>query len=223
MLPGHDHIITTRNEGQPEWWPVVAVGVTSKTAWTAITTAKDYTTMKALEGKPNSGVTGEIPTNVILWFQSLPGHISAPETTTNSTAVPPAAPAGPAINNLEQDCTTNVNGCTNQNSDFIGLTHDYIAGTDVNAIYSGPFFCDRRSARRQPASARQEANTPRCRRTSPRPRSPTRCTSGSTDYAALRLVTCGGKFDVSARSYLDNIVAYASLVGVHEASPSRTG
>jgi sortase (surface protein transpeptidase) len=34
---------------------------------------------------------------------------------------------------------------------------------------------------------------------------------GNTDRAELRLITCGGDFDPSARSYLDNIVVFASL------------
>jgi sortase (surface protein transpeptidase) len=38
---------------------------------------------------------------------------------------------------------------------------------------------------------------------------------GNTDHAALRLITCGGAFDRSTRNYLDNIVAYASLVSSH--------
>lgn len=45
-------------------------------------------------------------------------------------------------------------------------------------------------------------------------RFPTLEVYGNTDHAALRLITCGGAFDSSARSYEDNIVAYASLVGV---------
>jgi hypothetical protein len=40
---------------------------------------------------------------------------------------------------------------------------------------------------------------------------------GNTDHAALRLITCGGTFDPSARSYEDNVVAYASLVSSHPA------
>jgi hypothetical protein len=36
---------------------------------------------------------------------------------------------------------------------------------------------------------------------------------GAVDYAGLRLVTCGGEFDRTARSYLDNIVVYAHLTG----------
>ncbi len=41
---------------------------------------------------------------------------------------------------------------------------------------------------------------------------PTLTVYGNTDHAALRLITCGGKFDFSAHSYTDNIVAFASLV-----------
>ena len=40
---------------------------------------------------------------------------------------------------------------------------------------------------------------------------------GNTDNAALRLITCGGQFDAGTRNYLDNIVAYASLVSSHPA------
>jgi sortase (surface protein transpeptidase) len=42
---------------------------------------------------------------------------------------------------------------------------------------------------------------------------PTLDVYGNTDDAELRLITCGGAFDSSARSYLDNIVAYAVLTG----------
>ncbi len=40
---------------------------------------------------------------------------------------------------------------------------------------------------------------------------------GNTNHAALRLITCGGKFDFTARSYLNNIVTYASLISSHRA------
>jgi hypothetical protein len=40
---------------------------------------------------------------------------------------------------------------------------------------------------------------------------------GNTDNAQLRLITCGGKFDFSARSYENNIVVFASLVSSHRA------
>ena len=51
----------------------------------------------------------------------------------------------------------------------------------------------------------------------PKAHFPTLDVYGNTDHAALRLITCGGKFDFSARSYEDNIVAYASLVSSHPA------
>jgi hypothetical protein len=40
---------------------------------------------------------------------------------------------------------------------------------------------------------------------------PTLDVYGNTDDAELRLITCGGAFDASARSYVDNIVAFAAL------------
>lgn len=41
---------------------------------------------------------------------------------------------------------------------------------------------------------------------------PTQAVYGPTDYASLRLITCGGTFDQRAQSYTDNIVAFAKLV-----------
>lgn len=35
---------------------------------------------------------------------------------------------------------------------------------------------------------------------------------GDIDHAGLRILTCGGAFDRTARSYLENIVVFASLV-----------
>lgn len=34
-------------------------------------------------------------------------------------------------------------------------------------------------------------------------------------FAALRLITCGGDFDSTARSYVDNVIIYAHLTGSH--------
>ena len=42
---------------------------------------------------------------------------------------------------------------------------------------------------------------------------PTEAVYGNVDRAGLRLITCGGVFDRSANSYVDNIVVYASLIG----------
>lgn len=46
----------------------------------------------------------------------------------------------------------------------------------------------------------------------PKEQFPARQVYGSHGYSALQLVTCGGKFDTHARSYLSNVVAYTSLV-----------
>ena len=35
---------------------------------------------------------------------------------------------------------------------------------------------------------------------------------GDLDHAGLRLITCGGRFSRAARSYDDNVIAYAELV-----------
>ena len=41
---------------------------------------------------------------------------------------------------------------------------------------------------------------------------PSELVYGDLDHAGLRLITCGGSFDRSARSYEDNIVVFATLV-----------
>lgn len=51
----------------------------------------------------------------------------------------------------------------------------------------------------------------------PKDQFPTIAVYGNTNDAALRLITCGGKFDYSARSYEDNIVVYAHLTSAHPA------
>jgi hypothetical protein len=41
---------------------------------------------------------------------------------------------------------------------------------------------------------------------------PTELVYGNTDNAALRLITCGGSFNYSTGHYVDNVIAFASLV-----------
>jgi Sortase domain len=41
---------------------------------------------------------------------------------------------------------------------------------------------------------------------------PTKMIYGATNYAALRLVTCGGTFDDATGHYLNSVVVFASLV-----------
>ncbi len=54
-------------------------------------------------------------------------------------------------------------------------------------------------------------------RSYPKNNFPTKEVYGNIDHAGLRLITCGGTFDPSKRSYESNIVAYASLVSSRKA------
>lgn len=46
---------------------------------------------------------------------------------------------------------------------------------------------------------------------------PTQLVYGKTPDSQIRLITCGGVFDRQARSYLSNIIVFASLTGVQNA------
>ena len=64
-LPGHDHLLTTRNGDQPEWWNVIVIPVTSPTGLASVESAKSYAAVKALENVSGSGIgvdgVGEVP------------------------------------------------------------------------------------------------------------------------------------------------------------------
>ena len=47
-------------------------------------------------------------------------------------------------------------------------------------------------------------------------RFPTRAVYGAIDHAGLRLITCGGTYDMSRHRYLDNVVVFARLVAVRQ-------
>jgi hypothetical protein len=51
----------------------------------------------------------------------------------------------------------------------------------------------------------------------PKTKFPTQQVYGPTTGSTLRLITCGGSFDANAGSYLDNIVAYGTLVSLTHA------
>ncbi|MGH9081035.1 MAG: hypothetical protein ACRDYE_13375 [Acidimicrobiales bacterium] len=142
-LPGHDHVVTTRNSGLPEWWNVKVVPVT---------TQSDLTTIEQDKTLSASQMSGAVPTNVYLFFQVLPG--SVPESvSTNYTAEAPPGPGvatapnpdpstpqtepGTTFSNLKIDCVATAPNCTN-----IGVTRDWIDGQDVTALYTEQFFCD---------------------------------------------------------------------------------
>jgi hypothetical protein len=51
---------------------------------------------------------------------------------------------------------------------------------------------------------------------------PDKTVYGRTDYAALRLITCGGSFDHATRHYLSSTVVFASLVAYRSAAHPRS-
>jgi hypothetical protein len=68
-LPPHSHIVATANSRQAEWWNVVVVGVSSPSAWNKIVHARSDRELQRLQRTPKSGVTGNIVTNLFLFFQ----------------------------------------------------------------------------------------------------------------------------------------------------------
>jgi hypothetical protein len=72
-LPGHDHLLTTRNGDQPEWWNVIVIPVATPAGLASVESSKSYAAVKALEGASGSGIGAEVDTNAYLWFQTLPG------------------------------------------------------------------------------------------------------------------------------------------------------
>jgi hypothetical protein len=52
----------------------------------------------------------------------------------------------------------------------------------------------------------------------PKSHFPTLTVYGNTDYAALRLLTCGGQFDYQTHHYMSNTVVFASLTSSHPLS-----
>lgn len=54
----------------------------------------------------------------------------------------------------------------------------------------------------------------------PKDEFPTELVYGSNGSAALRMITCGGVFDRDRSKYLDNVVVFATFVGVGDARPS---
>jgi hypothetical protein len=98
-LPSHDHLLTTRNGDQPEWWEIIAIPVTTPAGLAAVQNAKSYSAVQALENQPGSGVLGEEPTNAYLWFQTLPGSGPAtpgPVQTDCATTLPSGSVVGGA-------------------------------------------------------------------------------------------------------------------------------
>src|ERR1035438_4331631 len=67
-LPPHSHIVATTNSHQSEWWNVDVVGVKSLTAWNKIVWAKSDGELQHLQRTDSTDVTGNITTNLFLYF-----------------------------------------------------------------------------------------------------------------------------------------------------------
>ena len=70
-LPAHSHIVATANSGQSEWWNVDVVGVKSLSAWYKIVNAKSDWELQYLQRHDSGEVTGNITTNLFLYFSVL--------------------------------------------------------------------------------------------------------------------------------------------------------
>jgi hypothetical protein len=143
-IPAHDHVVTTRNNGLPEWWNVKVVPIATSGDWSAFQASKSLTSAQ---------MSGAVATNVFLFFQVLPGTLS-PSMAANLTATAPpgaAVPSAPnpdptgnqtesgtTFNNLKNDCGATAPNCQN-----LGISRDWIQGQDVEALYSEQFFCDK--------------------------------------------------------------------------------
>ncbi len=67
-LPAHSHIVDQRAGG---WWEIEVIGVTDPGVWNQIATAKNLTKVRELQAA-GSGITGDIPSNLFLFFNVQP-------------------------------------------------------------------------------------------------------------------------------------------------------
>jgi hypothetical protein len=70
-LPAHSHIVATSNSHQSEWWNVDIVGVKSLTTWNKLVRSKNSHELQYLQRSKSSTITGNIPTNLFLYFSVL--------------------------------------------------------------------------------------------------------------------------------------------------------
>ena len=145
-IPAHDHVVGTRNGGLPEWWNVAVVATKDPATFSTLTSTA------AITAAIGAGTAVEEPTNASLFFQVLPGTVPAAQAANLTATAPPGAAVatapnpdptvnqtepGTVIDNLQNDCGATAPNCQN-----IGISHDWIDGQDVNALYTEPFFCD---------------------------------------------------------------------------------
>lgn len=144
-IPAHNHVVATRNGGLPEWWNVQVIATADPATFNTLTSAS------AINAAVTAGKAVSVPTNAYLFFQILPGTLS-PAMAADLTATAPPGPAvatapgappasqveaGTTFDNLRNDCGATAPNCQN-----IGISHDWIDGQDVNALYTESFYCD---------------------------------------------------------------------------------
>ena len=143
-IPAHDHVVGTRNNGLPEWWNVKVVATTDPATFSTLTS------VSAIDAAVSASKAVAVPTNAFLFFQVLAGTVPAAQAADLTATAPPGpavatapgAPpasqveAGSTIDNLRNDC-----GATAPNCQGIGISHDWIQGQDVDALYTEPFYC----------------------------------------------------------------------------------
>lgn len=64
-LPAHSHIVDVAKGG---WWEIEVIGVTSPETWSKVVAAKSLDGVRALQATAGEGITGDIPTNLFLFF-----------------------------------------------------------------------------------------------------------------------------------------------------------
>jgi hypothetical protein len=148
-IPAHDHVVGTRNSGAPEWWNVEVVATTDPATFGTLTS------VSAINAAVTAGTAITAPTNAFLFFQVLPGTLSA-SMAANLTATAPPGPAvsaapdappasqvesGTTFNNLMNDCGATAPNCQN-----VGISRDWIDGQDVEALYTEQYYCGTTSA-----------------------------------------------------------------------------
>lgn len=174
-IPAHNHVIATRNGGNPEWWNVEVVATSDPATFNSLTS------VAAINAAITNKMAIPAPSNIFLFFQVLPGTVPLSVATNpanlNAFNAPPAslegggygpAPSptaadqsetGSTFNNLKYDCEATAPNCEN-----IGITHGYVSGTpgaegqDVQLLYSEQYFCDTSVA--NPGAAACEVGVP---------------------------------------------------------------
>ena len=72
-LPPHSHVIGDEGAGNKGgWWEIEVVGITSPAAWDRLVAGKSLETLRAIQASSEGGATGDIPTNLFLFFSANP-------------------------------------------------------------------------------------------------------------------------------------------------------